>query len=76
MGYGVPVRSEQERQGGWGQTRVGWPVSHLLALAPLDVWLRMLSRADGVRPRYWPRLAFVLFTSFVGPVISVHERLL
>lgn len=76
MGYGVPVRSEQERQGGWGQTRVGWPVSHLLALAPLDVWLRMLSRADGVRPRYWPRLAFVLFTSFVGTVISVHERLL
>ncbi len=76
MGYGVPVRSEQERQDDWGQSRIGWPVSHMLALAPLDVWLRMLSRADGVRPRYWPRLAFVLFTSFVGTVISVHERAL
>ena len=55
---------------------MGWPVSHLLALAPLDVWMRMLAQADGVRPKYWPRLAFVLFTSFVGTVISVHERAL
>lgn len=64
------------REGRWETSRIGWPVSHLLALAPLDVWLRMLARADGVRPRYWPRLAFVLFTSFVGTVISVHERVL
>ncbi|MCA9275574.1 MAG: sulfotransferase [Phycisphaerales bacterium] len=64
------------REGRWETSRIGWPVSHLLALAPLDVWLRMLARADGVHPRYWPRLAFVLFTSFVGTVISVHERVL
>ncbi len=55
---------------------MGWPVSHVLALAPLDVWVRMLARADGVRPKYWPRLAFVLFTSFVGTAISMHERVL
>lgn len=60
----------------WRPTRVGWPVSHVLALAPLDVWVRMLARADGVRPKYWPRLAFVLFTSFVGTAISMHERVL
>lgn len=51
-------------------------MAHLLALAPLDVWVRMLGRADGVHPTYWARLAFVLFTSFVGTVISAHERLL
>jgi hypothetical protein len=70
------VRSEQEQRHGWGRVGIALPVAHLLALAPLDVWLRMLGRADGVRPRYWPRLAFVLFTSFVGTVISVHERVL
>lgn len=72
------VSSGEETQRGhpWGRVGIGWPVSHLLALAPLDVWIGMLRSADGVRPRYWPRLAFVLFTSFVGTVISVHERLL
>lgn len=51
-------------------------MAHLLALAPLDVWLRMLHRADPVAPRCWPRLGFILFTSFVGTVITAHERLL
>ena len=51
-------------------------MAHVLALAPLDVWIGMLGRANGVHPRYWPRLAFVLFTSFVGTVCTVHERAL
>lgn len=54
---------------------IAWPVAHLLALAPLDVWLRMLARSGGVRPHYWPRLAFCLFTSWVGTVITLPERL-
>jgi hypothetical protein len=70
------VNEDDARARGWEKTTIGWPVAHLLALAPLDVWLRMLGRADGVRPRYWPRLAFVLFTSFVGTAISMHERVL
>ena len=51
------------------------PVAHVLALAPLDVWARMLRRSGGVRPRYWLRLGFILFTSFVGTICTVHERL-
>jgi len=71
------VKSDGERQvgQGWAKPKIGLPVAHLLALAPLDTWLKMLGRADGVRPKYWPRLAFVLFTSFVGTVCTVHERL-
>ena len=72
----VSSGEETQREHPWGRTRIGWPVSHLLALAPLDVWFAMLGRADGVHPRFWPRLAFVLFTSFVGTVTSVHERVL
>lgn len=54
---------------------VAWPVAHLIALAPLDVWIRMIVVSGGVRPRYWGRLGFVLFTSFVGTIATVHERL-
>jgi hypothetical protein len=52
-----------------------WPVAHLLALAPLDVWIRMLIRSGGVKPRYWVRLGFILMTSFVGTIATVHERM-
>lgn len=65
---------ELDRGSGWGKARVALPVSHLLALAPLDVWVRMLGKSNGVHVRYWPRLAFVLFTSFVGTICTVHER--
>lgn len=65
---------EPQREHPWGRTRIGLPVAHLLALAPLDVWVGMLARAD-VKPRYWGRMAFILFTSFVGTAISIHERL-
>jgi len=53
---------------------IAWPVGHLLALAPLDVWVRMIVRSGGVRPRYWGRLGFILVTSFVGTISTVHER--
>jgi hypothetical protein len=70
----VKPGEERHDEHAWGSPKIGLPVSHVLALAPLDVWVRMLGRADGVHPKYWPRLAFVLFTSFVGTVMSVHER--
>ncbi len=55
---------------------VALPVAHLMALAPLDVWVRIIRRSGGVGPRYWARLGFVLFTSLVGTVCTVHERTL
>lgn len=51
-------------------------MAHLLALAPLDVWLRLLAASPPVRPRYWPRLAFCLFTSALGTAVTLPERLL
>ncbi len=47
-----------------------------MALAPLDVWGRLLFSARGVHPRYWVRAAFVLFTSFVGMACCMYERIL
>ncbi len=76
VGYCGGVESNDQQERGWAKPGVGLPVAHLLALAPLDVWLRLLGKGSGVHARYWPRLAFVLFTSFVGTVSTVHERLL
>lgn len=45
-----------------------------MALAPLDVWFRLLWRG-GVTPRYWPRLVGCLLTSWVGTVVTMPERL-
>jgi len=53
---------------------IAWPVAHVLALAPIDVWVRMLVRSGGVRPRYWFRLGFILVTSLVGTIATAHER--
>ena len=55
---------------------IAMPTPHLMALAPLDVWLRLLWSGGGVHPRYWLRAAFALFTSFVGTACSVHDRVL
>ncbi len=63
-------RSGRRQRGGG----IAWPVAHLLALAPLDVWLRMLVGSGGVAPRYWLRLAFCLFTSWIGTVVTLPER--
>lgn len=51
------------------------PVAHLLALAPLDVWLRMLV-GNRIHPRYWLRLLGIGFTSLVGTVWSLPERVI
>ncbi len=53
---------------------ITWPTAHILALAPIDVWVRMLIRSGGVKPRYWVRLGFILVTSLVGTIATVHER--
>ncbi len=53
---------------------IAWPIAHLLALAPLDVWARMLAGSGGVKPRYWGRLGFCLFTSWIGTVVTLPER--
>ncbi len=54
---------------------IAMPTAHLMALAPLDIWIRLLISARGVHPRYWLRAAFILFTSFIGMACCVHERL-
>ncbi len=51
------------------------PVAHLLALAPLDVWLRML-RGTLPHPRYWLRLLGIGFTSLIGTIWSLPERII
>jgi len=51
------------------------PVAHLLALAPLTVWLKMLY-GHKVHPRYWFRLLGVGFTSLVGTIWSLPERVI
>ncbi|MBO6512760.1 MAG: sulfotransferase [Phycisphaerales bacterium] len=54
---------------------VALPVAHLLALAPIDVWFGMLS-GSRVHPRYWIRLIGIGFTSLVGTIWSLPERVL
>lgn len=53
------------------------PYPHFMALAPLDVWARMLWRGGTWRrisPRYWIRIAGGLFTSTLGTVLTLPER--
>lgn len=50
-----------------------------MAFAPLDVWVRMLARAGAWRrisPRYALRIAGGLFTSVLGTLLTLPERLL
>ncbi|MEX2219771.1 MAG: sulfotransferase [Phycisphaerales bacterium] len=52
------------------------PYPHYMAFAPLDAWLRViLSPPAWVPVRYWARLAFGLFTSCIGTVLTLPERL-
>lgn len=55
---------------------VAWPVAHILALAPIDVWVRLLARSGGIAPRYWARVGFIFVTSLVGTLCTVHERVI
>ncbi len=51
------------------------PRAHFLGLAPLDTWARLLWIARGrLRPRYALRLAFCLWTSCIGTVVTFPER--
>lgn len=53
------------------------PYPHFMALAPLDVWMRLLFRPPAkIRSEYWPRLCFALFTSALATAITLPERLL
>lgn len=55
---------------------IAFPYPHFMAFAPLDVWVRMLLFPFvWCPPRYWLRLAWVLFTSFIGTVLTLPERL-
>lgn len=65
-----PDRSAQKRRSG-----VALPVAHLLALAPVDVWIWMLAR-HRVHPKYWIRLVGIGFTSLVGTIWSLPERII
>src|SRR4051812_11139807 len=52
---------------------VALPSPHFMAFAPLDAWVRLLAR-HGAAPRYWLRIAFGLFTSCIGTVLTLPER--
>lgn len=46
-----------------------------MALAPLDVWARLIWRARGFHWKYWPRLTVGLATSTYGTLVTLPERL-
>ena len=48
---------------------------HVLSLAPLGVWLRVIADNGGVPRRYWGKLAKVLATSALTAPLRVAERL-
>ena len=53
------------------------PYFHLMALAPLDVWARLLREPPATIPiRYWPRLAVALLCSSAATLLTLPERLL
>ncbi len=58
--------------------RASWlPLPHFMAMAPLDVWVRLLVRLRRVPgPRYLARIGLGLATSFVGTIVTLPERLL
>lgn len=46
-----------------------------MALAPLDIWLRLIARRPSwIAPRYLPRVALGLTTSFFGTLVTLPER--
>ncbi|MEQ8769497.1 MAG: sulfotransferase [Phycisphaerales bacterium] len=52
------------------------PRAHFLGLAPLDTWARLLWIARGrLSVKYALRLAFCLWTSFIGTVVTLPERI-
>ena len=56
-----------------------FPQPHFMAFAPLDIWLRTLLRGRAIlriSPRYWLRLVWCLFTSALGTILTLPERLI
>lgn len=81
-GPGSAARSEAvaaargEKSRPWAFVRKLIPVPHYMALASLDVWLRLfLSPGAWVGWAYLPRLAANLFTSYFGTLTALPERL-
>lgn len=83
---GVPLDSRTGAGGDAGRVRSGSglralgklvPVPHYMALASLDVWMRLLfTRGAKLGLAYVPRLATNLFTSYFGTLTALPERLL
>jgi hypothetical protein len=70
-------KAGHERAGAGSFFRKLIPVPHYMALASLDVWLRLLiSRRAPVQLAYLPRLAANLFTSYFGTCATLPERLI
>lgn len=56
---------------------IALPSAHYMAFAPLDCWARVLVRGGAfISPRYWPRLAWCLFTSALATAVTLPERVL
>jgi omega-hydroxy-beta-dihydromenaquinone-9 sulfotransferase len=51
------------------------PYPHFMAFAPLDAWARLLLTRPRIPFAYLPRLAFALFTSTLGTLLTLPERL-
>jgi len=71
----VSVHKQQPNSNHSKHAKLAMPVAHLLALAPIDVWLRMLY-GQWIHPRYWIRLLGIGFTSIIGTIWSLPERIL
>lgn len=51
------------------------PTAHYMALAPLDVWVRLLFRPLArIGPKYWLRLFALLLSSTAATVVTLPER--
>jgi len=54
-----------------------FPYPHFMALAPLDVWARLLFSPRVIIPiRYWPRLLLALAISCFSTLLTLPERVL
>lgn len=53
------------------------PRPHFMAFAPLDCWLKLiLKHAVHIQPKYWLRLASILFTSLIATAVTLPERII
>src|SRR5437899_13079779 len=51
------------------------PQPHMMALAPLDSWFKLLRRHSSlISPRFWPRTAAALLISAGSTIVTAPER--